>query len=256
MRVAALGMVLLCGIAQAAEPKTVTNTINMKLIEIPAGKFTMGQEKVAVTLTKPFGLGKTEVTQGQWQHVMGTEPWKGQKNIERGANIAATHVNWEDAKAFCQKLTELERKNGKLPAGESYLLPTEAQWEYACRAGTTTAFSFGEDEAKLREYGWFDGNASNAGEQYAHKVGLKQPNPWGLYDMHGNVWEWCSDWYGEKLSGGADPVGPERGSSRVIRGGSWGNFPDLCQSANRNSINPSNRFDGLGFRVARSQSAE
>ncbi len=85
---------------------------------------------------------------------------------------------------------------------------------------------------------------------------MKKPNPWGLHDMHGNVVEWCSDWYGEKLSGGADPVGPERGSSRVIRGGSWGNFPDLCQSANRNSINPSNRFDGLGFRVARSQSAQ
>ena len=146
MRAAALGMMLLCGIAQGAEPKTVTNTIGMELIEIPAGTFTMGspageksrgnnEEQVAVTLTKPFWLGKTEVTQGQWQQVMGTAPWEDESGAKMGEVFAATYVSWDDAAAFCQRLTDAEHKNGKLQASESYHLPTEAQWEYACRAG-------------------------------------------------------------------------------------------------------------------------
>jgi formylglycine-generating enzyme len=217
MRAAALGMMLLCGIAQGAEP----NSIGMELIEIPAGKFMMGspvgeknrqddEEQVAVTLTKSFWLGKTEVTQGQWQAVMSTEPWKGQEFVQTDKNGAATFVSWNDATAFCQRLTDSDHKNGKLPAGEAYRLPTEAQWEYACRAGTQTMWSFGDDDKELGEYAWFDGNAAR--EQYAHAAGLKKPNPWGLHDMHGNVWEWCSDWYG-KLPGGTDPVGPGKGSS-------------------------------------------
>ena len=256
MRVAALGMMLLCGIAQAAEPKSVTNSIGMVLIEIPAGKFTMGEGAVAVTLTKPFWLGKTEVPQGQWQAVMGTEPWKGDEEIKIGKDFAASYVDWNDATAFCQKLTDLERKAGKLKANEEYRLPTEAEWEYACRAGTTTAYSFGDDKKQLGNYGWFTGNTDSAGEPYAHKVGLKQPNPWGLHDMHGSVWEWCSDWYGDTLPGGADPVGPEGGSIRVLRGGGWWNLPDLCRSADRDGNGPSHRSFGVGFRVARSQSAQ
>ena len=270
MRAAAVvGMVLLCGIAQGAEPKTVTNTIGMELIEIPAGKFTMGSPRgengpqVAVTLTKPFWIGKTEVTQGQWKKVMGTAPWEDMSNTKTGEFFAATYVNWDAATAFCQTLTDLERKAGKLPAGESYRLPTEAQWEYACRAGTTTAFSFGEDESKLGEYAWFRGNAFHAGEKYAHKVGMKKPNPWGLYDMHGNVWEWCSDGYEiilPGLPGGADPVRSRfrLGDSRVIRGGSWGYDLDCCWSACRTGTDPSAAFDArdVGFRVARSQSAQ
>ena len=192
MRAAALGMVLLCGIAQGAEP----NSIGMELIEIPAGKFMMGspvgeknrqddEEQVAVTLTKSFWLGKTEVTQGQWQAVMSTEPWKGQEFVQTDKNGAATFVSWNDATAFCQRLTDSDHKNGKLPAGEAYRLPTEAQWEYACRAGTQTMWSFGDDDKELGEYAWFDGNAAR--EQYAHAAGLKKPNPWGLHDMHGNV---------------------------------------------------------------------
>ena len=261
----ALGMVLLCGIAQAAEPKTVTNTIGMELIEIPAGTFTMGspagekdrrdrEEQVAVTLTKPFLLGKTEVTQDQWQQVMGTEPWKRMKLVHADKDCPATYVSWDDATAFCQNLTEIERKAGKLKADEEYRLATEAEWEYACRAGTTTAYSFGNDE-QLGQYAWFNG--STAGEQYAHKVGMKQSNPWGLHDMHGNVFEWCSDWYGNAFPGGADPVGPGGGSYRVIRGGSWWLGPGFCRSAFRNSyLSPSVRDNGLGFRVARSQSAQ
>ena len=133
-------------------------------------------------LTKPFWLGKTEITQGQFKKVMGTEPWLNQDSVQIGEDNAAS-VSWNDATAFCQRLTDQK--------GESYRLPTEAEWEYACRAGTTTSWSFGDDEEQLGQYAWFRGNAS--GEQYVHKVGLKKPNPWGLYDMHGNAWEWCSD---------------------------------------------------------------
>jgi len=133
---------------------------------------------------------------------MTSQNWSGKANVEVGENFPATFVSWEDATEFCKKLTVTEHKNGKLPAGESYRLPTEAEWERACRAGTTTAYLFGDDESKLVEYAWFTGNT--AGEQYAHKVGTKKPNPLGLHDMHGNVWEFCSDWYGDALSVGVD----------------------------------------------------
>ena len=264
MRAAALGMVLLCLVSGCTKaPKTVidsnsqaiTNSIGMELVEIPAGQFMMGayDNAAGVTLTKPFALGKTEVTQDQFKKVMGTEPWVGKDNVLTDKDCPASYVDWHEATAFCQKLTGLEHKAGKLPAGESYRLPTDAEWEYACRAGTTTAFSFGDDEKQLGEYAWFDGNT--AGEQYAHKVGLKQPNPAGLFDMHGNVWEWCSDWYDE-LPGGTDPVGPEGGSDRVDRGGCWWGFPVDCRTASRSYLVPSNRGSSLGFRVARSQSAQ
>ena len=154
MRAAALGMVLLCLMSGCT--KSGTNSIGIVLIKIPAGKFTMGylaSEKVAVTLTKPFWLGKTEVTKGQWRQVMGTEPW-GDSWYDKDSPV--TDVSWMEAKTFCQKLTVLKRKAGKLPAGESYRLPTEAEWEYACRAGTTTWFSFGEDKSQLDEYAWFE----------------------------------------------------------------------------------------------------
>ena len=276
MRAAALGMVLLCLVSGCT--KSGTNSIGIVLIKIPAGKFTMGDlasEEVAVTLTKPFWLGKTEVTQGQWKQVMGTAPWKdgGYAWADwTDKDCPAICVSWMEAKTFCQKLTDLKRKAGKLPAGESYRLPTEAEWEYACRAGTTTEWSFGNEEEQLDEYAWFvdsdpwgaggpsffsfarwlDGSAGS----FARKVGMKKPNPWGLYDMHGNVFEWCSDWYGEKLLGGADPVGPGGGSDRVLRGGSWWDDPILCRSACRDLYDPSPRSNDLGFRVARSQSAQ
>ena len=209
---------------------------------------------VVVTLTKPFELGKYEVTQGQWKSVMGTEPWDGKGDVQADKDCPATYVSWDDATEFCKKLTEIERKSGTLKAGEEYRLPTEAEWEYACRAGTETAFSFGDDESKLGEYAWFTGNTGS--EQYAHKVGTKKPNPWGLHDMHGNVWEWCSDWYDETRFYGTDPVGLEEGSGRVFRGGSWWNGPDGCRSASRHYVVPSYRLYNLGFRVARSQSAQ
>jgi len=240
-------------VAAAERPiQLEAHSIGMKLVELPAGKFTMGA--VTVTLTKTFLLGTTEVTQGQFKEVMGTEPWLNQDSVQIGEGNAATYVDWNDATAFCQKLTNLERKTGRLKDAEEYRLPTEAEWEYACRAGTTTAFSFGNDKKQLGQYAWFRANAFDAGEQYAHKVGLKKPNSWGLYDMHGNVWEWCSDyWYGKKLSGGTDPVGPGEGSARVIRGGGWGFVSGLSQSAYRDGNVPSSRYNTLGFRVARSQ---
>ena len=230
----------------------------MELIEISAGKFMMGEGAgaVAVTLTRPFVLGTTEVTQGQYEKMMGTKPWAGESNVQVGKDNPATSVSWDDATEFCKKLTKREQNPAstyKLKAGEVYRLPTEAEWEYACRAGTTTAYSFGDDASTFGEYGWFSGNT--AGEQYAHRVGMKKPNPWGLYDMHGNVWEWCSDWYDGTLPGGTDPVGPEGGSDRVYRGGSWWYYP---ATAGRRSVTTASRrtaTTSLGFRVARSQSA-
>ena len=244
--------------AQGAELETFTHGIGMEFVEIPKGKFAMGEGGGAdvVILTQPFWLGKFEVTQSQFKKVMDVEPWVNQGEVQIGEDNAASYVNWDDATAFCQKLTDTDHENGKLPAGESYRLPTEAQWEYACRAGTQTKFSFGDDEKQLGQYAWFQGNAKNAGEKYAHKVGLKNPNPWGLHDMHGNVFEWCSDWYGRGLSGGTDPVGPGVGSDRVFRGGSWWVVPDYCRSALRGNYAPLDRSVRLGFRVARSQSAQ
>ena len=285
MRAAVVGIVLLCGITQGAEPQIATNSIGMELIEIPAGKFRMGgpagertktsdiysrrtnEEQSAVTLTKPFSLGKTEVTQGQWKRVMGTEPWDGEDYVQADKDCPATFVSFFDAAEFCETLTDLERKTGKLKANEEYRLPTEAEWEYACRAGTKTSFSFGS-ESKLNSHVWWggvrnsgdgmpragDGNAAR--EQYAHKVGLKKPNPWGLHDMHGNVAEWCLDYYVEKLSGGTDPVGPERGGSRVVRGGNWSERMELCESTSREYGASSSHTPFIGFRVARSQSAQ
>jgi len=253
------------------------NSIGIELIEIPAGKFTMGgpegengvspasdtfsivydEAQVSVKLTKSFGLGKTEVTQGQWKKVMDTEPWKGNDFVKADEDCPALCLDWDDATEFCEKLTKLERKSGILKVNEEYRLPTEAEWEYACRAGTKKAFSFGDDKKQLGEYAWFVGNANDVvGERYAHKVGIKKPNPWGLYDMHGNASEWCSDGYKKELSGGTDPVGPNVGSYRVNRGGHWGQGPGRCRSACRGMDVPAYRAEHLGFRVARSQSAQ
>ena len=245
-----------------AGPDRVTNSVGMEFIRIPKGVFMMGsprgeknrsreESQARVTLSRDFWLGKTEVTRGQWETVMGTKPWSGSGD-PLGADFPAVNSSWEDVTEFCRKLTDRERGSGTLPADEVYRLPTEAEWEYACRAGTTTAYSFGEDESKLGDFGWFSGNAGGN----AHRVGTKKPNPWGLHDMHGNVREWCSDWYKSKLAGGVDPVGPAEGSGRVNRGGNWSFFPIDCRSAHRYYLAPSLRLVNVGFRVARSQSVK
>ena len=229
----------------------------MKLKLIPAGEFHMGspdsdedaydneKPQHRVRVTKPFYLGVTEVTQGQWEAVMGTRPWEGETFVKEGKEYAATYVSWEDAQAFCRKLSEKEVA--------VYRLPTEAEWEYACRAGTTTVYHFGDNASRLGDYAWFEDNADDVGEQYAHQVGEKKPNPFGLYDMHGNVYEWCRDWYGEDYYGGSptdDPTGAAEGSYRVFRGGCWRSGARHRRAAKRGWEVPRPRFEFLGFRVA------
>lgn len=237
------------------------NSLGMKLVVIPPGKFTMGsqeseeirddnEDQVQVTLTHSFWLGKHEVRQSEWQQIMGTQPWQGAENGRDGDQYPATSVTWEDAREFCRKLTHRERHAGRLASGWVYELPTEAQWEYACRAGTTTAYSFGANDADLGDFAWFERNAQAIDEKYAHQPGQKKPNPWGLHDMHGNVWEWCRDKYSDTLPGGRDPEVTERGSLRVVRGGSWSLNYWFCRSAYRNWMSPDFELTNLGFRVA------
>jgi formylglycine-generating enzyme required for sulfatase activity len=227
--------------------------VSLELVWIPADTFTMGspsgeanrgndETQHRVKLTKGFWMGKYEVTQEQWQAVMGSNPshFKGSKN-------PVEQVSWDDCQSYIQQL------NRKVQ-GVGFRLPTEAEWEYACRAGTTTAFHYGNDlDASLAN---FDGNypyGNGRKGEYRRKtvpVGSFKPNAFGLYDMHGNVWEWCQDWYGAYPSGAVtDPAGPGAGSSRVLRGGSWNNNARNCRSANRNNNDPGNRNNNIGFRV-------
>jgi formylglycine-generating enzyme required for sulfatase activity len=255
-------MIQLSSQTYAQSPKTITNSVGMKLVLIPKGTFMMGspieeegadndEEQHQVTISKDYYLGVTEVTQGQYEKVMGTNPSHFQKRVIRKSDSSmypVESVSWEDAVEFCKKLSELPEEK---KAGRVYRLPTEAEWEYACRAGSKTAYSFGADSRSLGDYAWFGGNSG----QQTHPVGEKKANAWGLYDMHGNVWEWCSDWYGEYPKGTvSDPSGPNEGSDRVGRGGGWGNGAAGCRSADRNGGDPSNRGDDLGFRVALSSS--
>jgi formylglycine-generating enzyme required for sulfatase activity len=197
-----------------------------------------------MTLTKPFWLGVHQVTQEQWRQVMGTTPWKGQSYTIDGADVAASYVSWDNAVAFCETLSRQE--------GKRYRLPTDAEWEWACRAGTTTAYSFGDDEKQLGEYAWCDGNAGNKGQKDAHRVGQKKANPFGLYDVHGNVYEWCSDRHGDGNPMDAeaiDPQGPASGSFRVLRGGSWNDGPFDLRSSFRYFFTPVFRLYFTGCRV-------
>ncbi|MDB4621711.1 SUMF1/EgtB/PvdO family nonheme iron enzyme, partial [Rubripirellula sp.] len=222
------------------------NSIGMKLKLLPSGVFTMGDESAEheVRLTKPFMLGLHAVTQSQYERVMGKNPSR-----FKGANNPVEKVSWKDALKFCQKLSALPAEKA---AGRVYRLPTEAEWEYACRGGTTTKFSFGDDDSELGDYAWFDGNSGKT----SHPVGSKKPNAWGLYDMHGNVWEWCQDWYGDYPGRAvSDPTGPTSGSGRVFRGGSWCSTAGICRSANRYGDFPSLRYY-IGFRVCLSPSGQ
>jgi formylglycine-generating enzyme required for sulfatase activity len=206
------------------------------------------------TFVSHYWLGKYEVTQSEWKQVMKTEPWKNQEFTKEGADYPATWVTWDDATEFCRRLTEQDRQGGRLSNNWEYTLPTEAQWERACRARTETMFSFGDDASKLGDYAWFWDNAQNSGEPYAHRVGQKKPNPWGFCDMYGNVWEWCRDVFVEKLPGGRDPEvkadEKTEGSIRVYRGGSWRHNAARCRFGGRNRIYPVERSSRLGFRVA------
>ena len=249
-----LAAVIGCGSDATPEPQanptkavvSVANSIGMCFVPIPAGTFTMWDAEDyspthKVTLTKPFHLGQHEVTQEQYEKVMGATP-----STFKGLQNPVEQVSWDDAVEFCRKLSELpEEKSG----GYVYRLPTEVEWEYACRAGTTTAYSFGDSASELVDYAWYDENSGST----THPVGGKKPNGWGLCDMHGNVWEWCQDWYDDYPSGSVtDPTGAASGSGRVIRGGGWGSISDYCRSAYRYWRTPDFRGIYLGFRVLRS----
>ncbi len=244
----------------AQSPKEITNSIGMKLVLIPKGTFMMGspeseeghqenESQYEVTISKDYYLGVYEVTLAQYLKVMANNPsyFQGDKLKEDNANHPVK-VSWKSAVYFCKKLSDLPEEK---KAGRVYRLPTEAEWEYACRAGSKTAYSFGESSKSLGEYAWFRGNSNDQ----THPVGEKKANAWGLCDMHGNVWEWCSDWYGDYPKGAvSDPKGPDEGSYRVSRGGSWYFSASLCRSAFRLGYDPSQRPDDDGFRVALSPS--
>ena len=235
--------------------KTLTNSIGMAFVLIPAGSFMMGsplserrrfddETQHRVTLTKPFYMQMTQVTQIQWKTLMGNDsPYF----RSCGDRFPVEQVSWDDCQEFIEKLNLKERT-------DKYRLPTEAEWEYACRAGTTTPFNTGKclstNEAN------YNGNYPYTGcpkGKYRHKavpVACFPPNAWGLYDMHGNVSEWCSDWYGEyPRHPVTDPRGPARGRVHVHRGGSWNYCAEFCRSALRLRRAPDFRLDFFGFRV-------
>jgi formylglycine-generating enzyme required for sulfatase activity len=197
-----------------------------------------------VTISKSFLLGKHEVTQAQWTRLKGRH-----QNRWTGDNLPVERINRRDALSFCEQLTELAHFEKGLPQRFFFTLPTEAQWEYACRAGTDTMFYYGTDEdySQLSEYAWYARNSNSR----THPVGYKLPNKWGLYDMYGNVWEWCRDWYSDSYAGGSiiDPLGPKNGTDRVVRGGSWSNIETLFRSALRSWDSPDISSDEIGFRV-------
>ena len=224
---------------------------------IPPGQFTMGSPpeeigrdqdegpQTRVVLPQGFWIGKHEVTQSEYRAVMGANP----SNAPGDPNQPVERVNWFEAVEYCARLTQREQANGRLPPGCRYRLPTEAEWEYACRAGTATAFCYGDDRtyAKLDNSAWFARNS----DSMTHPVGTRQPNPWGLFDMHGNVWEWCLDRWEGPLPGGSitNTSMATEGSLRVARGGSWLYEGRACRSANRDDYGPSNRCSDIGFRV-------
>jgi len=265
----------------------------IEMVWCPPGEFVMGspaseegrdddETQHGVKLTRGFWLAKTETTQGQWESVMGSDVAAlkasgvkdktfGEVNAT-GRDVAMYFTNWEDAQAYLAKLNG----NNPLPEGWKWDLPTEAQWEYACRAGTTTATYAGALSIKgknkapaLDPIAWYGGNSSvgytdkgfdtsgweekqyPGGTAGAREVGLKKANDWGLYDMIGNVWEWCADWHGDYPSGVAtNPTGAAAGSLRVSRGGSWYSIAAHCRLANRGRNAPGSRLNYLGFRVA------
>ncbi len=237
------------------QPKAITNSIGMKLVLIHAGSFTMGSPAAdgrkeetpphEVTISKSYYLGSYEVTQDQYEKVIGSNPSR-----FNGSKYPVERVSWDDAVSFCQKLSEMPEEKA---AGRRYQLPTEAEWEYACRAGSTTSYSFGDTAESLGEFAWFGENS----EQEPHPVGEKKPNRWGLHDMHGNVWEWCQDWHADYTSDEAtDPQGPIRGLHRVYRSASWEVDACDCRSATRGCCLPLIRIHEIGFRVAMSLPAK
>jgi len=222
-----------------------------EFVLIPAGDFDMGSpsnEKDRyidegpvhqVKISNSFYLGKYEITQKQWRDVMGTSP-----SYFKGDDLPVERVSWKDVQEFIKRL------NGK-DGGNKYRLPTEAEWEYAARAGTTTRYSFGNDESELGDYAWYEDNSGDN----THNVGQKKPNPWGLYDMHGNVWEWTQDRYHDSYSGAPTDGSAWEGNSsyRVIRGGSYDDSKRDCWLTNRNYLSNIFHSSYTGFRLVKTK---
>jgi len=233
----------------SANARTIAD-LKLDLVWIAPGSFLMGspvdemgrssdETQRTVLFDHEIWFGRTPVTQAQWVAVMGSNP-----SHFKGDELPVETVSWDDAMAFCHMLTGRERAAGRLPNGYVYTLPTEAQWEYACRAGTTGPYA-----GNLDAMAWYVMNSNGT----THPVGMKLPNPWGFFDMEGNVMEWCLDWYIDHLQ--PDGVvttqnGPEAGTVRVIRGGCWSSNAASCRSASRNLVQPGFRLSALGFRVA------
>ena len=240
--------------------KVFRNSIDMEFVLIPAGTFTMGSPldepyrdkrelQHTVRISNPFYLQTSEVTLAQWRALMGKKLIGRRKG---SGNMPVVKISWHDCKKFINNLNALSEW--------SYRLPTEAEWEYACRAGSSTAYSWGNDiDCRKAMYG-NNSLKSNECLDYVKSKGLRidqpapvksyHPNAWGLYDMHGNVWEWCHDWYRDyTASTKIDPIGPDSGTMRVRRGGSWFRYGYSCRSANRNSGHPGSRFKTTGFRL-------
>jgi formylglycine-generating enzyme required for sulfatase activity len=229
------------------------------MVFIPPGTFRMGSPtnevdrssnegpQTAVTISRGFWMGKYHVTQGEYQAMMGSNP----SHFTGDSTRPVEQVSWFDATNYCATLTQREQAAGRIAANSVYRLPTEAEWEYACRGWTSDRrFSYGDDPnyTSLTNYAWYDPN----GVSTTHPVGQKLPNPWGLYDMHGNVFQWCQDWWSASLPGGiaVDPQGPATGSIHVIRGGYWSSLASHCRSARRrDGNNPDGNLGGIGFRI-------
>ena len=271
---------LALGLGEAPSPESAsaerfTNSLGMEFVQIPAGSFMMGspenepgrQEDEGpqhrVTISKPFYLQTTPVTQRQWQQLMGNTPWKGDGQYQwhlreifnsnpeelrvkqNCSDCPAVYICWQDAIAFVKRLNELE-------TDVHYSLPSEAQWEYAARSGSTARWCFGDDENQLGEYAWFDGNTWSVDEPYAHPVANNTPNAWGIFDMHGNVWEWCNDRYSQEFyseSPEEDPQGVDSGDNRVIRGGSFRDLAYNTRSADRDRLWQNDIGYDVGFRI-------
>ncbi|MCX5771442.1 MAG: SUMF1/EgtB/PvdO family nonheme iron enzyme [Candidatus Hydrogenedentes bacterium] len=238
----------------------VQGDVPLDFVQIPAGSFTMGSPSSElgrmadegpqhlVTIADPFWLTQTEVTKQQWQALMGTTPWEGQANVLTHADSPAVYVSWNDAHSFIAALNSL--------TGQTYRLPSEAQWEYAARAGSMTRFYWGKDPtfAAITSYAWWDGNADAIDQDHAHVTGLKLPNNRDLYDVAGNVWEWCQDWYHIAYHDAPNDGSPwevPAGTMRIRRGGSWTSPGELCRSAYRSLADPTTANDVIGFRVAK-----
>jgi len=248
-----------------ASPKEIATQSGVQMILLPGGTFTMGQEggevdesPHAATLS-PFAIDKFEVTQQEYEQVMGSNPSK----VKNPKN-PVEQIRWSDAVRYCN---ERSRREGLDPAydlktwacrfeASGYRLPTEAEWEYAARAGATTMYSYGDTDGELVRHAWFKANSGGK----PHPVGQRKPNAWGLYDMHGNVWEWCTDFYKVDYYSAApaqDPKGPGSGDKKVLRGGCWNSSPDACRLAYRYNENPAYTdacfgYDIYGFRCVRS----